>query len=227
MSIQPFPFFLHTTALCVMTYGYLMLPDVVANKPMSEMRGGHFQFLTIQGLCVAWLTMLASIGCDLMPTSKILRSAKRALLMCALPLAIVISVIYWTLLLAMPHLILPADPNAATGAEPTASSAVPESQRLPLQTDLALHAAPAIALFIDFYFFQRKYPKNVSRYGAMILAAVLGTWYSCWVEYCASYNGMFPYPFLTHNTFNVRVGIYIGASTFAAVAFTVLNALHS
>ncbi len=114
-------------------------------------------------------------------------------------LAIVISVIYWTLLLAMPHLILPDDPNTATGAEPTASSAVPESQRLPLQTDLALHAAPAIALFIDFYFFQRKYPKNISCYGAMVLAAVLGTWYSCWVEYCASYNGMCTYFVLNLN----------------------------
>ena len=52
MSVQPLPFMLHTTALSVMTYCYLMLPDVVAGKLMHEMRGGHFQFLTIQG-CVS------------------------------------------------------------------------------------------------------------------------------------------------------------------------------
>ncbi|KAI0748291.1 FAR-17a/AIG1-like protein [Daedaleopsis nitida] len=223
MSVKPFPLLLHTTAVIVMTYGYLNLPDMVANIPMANMRGGHFQFLTIQGLAVAWLTMAMSIACDLAPSSKLLKSMKRAFLMSALPLAIVISVIYWTLLLAFPHLILPEDPNAT---EPTSAKSVSEPQRLPLQTDLALHAAPAVTLFVDFYFLQRKYSKNTSRYGSLLLAAIVGTWYACWVEYCASYNGMFPYPFLTHSPFHVRVVIYIGASSFAAVAFMVLNVLH-
>ncbi len=66
---------------------------------------------------------------------------------------------------------------------------MPEPQRLPLSTDLALHAAPAISLIIDFYLLERKYPKSVSRYGSFVLAAIVGTWYACWVEYCASYNG--------------------------------------
>ncbi len=49
MSIKLFPFLLHTTAATVMMYGYAHLPDVVANMPMANMKGGHFQFLTIQG----------------------------------------------------------------------------------------------------------------------------------------------------------------------------------
>lgn len=114
-------------------------------------------------------------------------------------LAIVISVIYWTLLLALPHLILPADPNATV---PTSASAVPEPQRLPLRTDLALHAAPAISMIIDFYFLERKYPKSISRYGSLVVAAVLGTWYACWVEYCASFNGMCTWQ---SNAFPVRL----------------------
>ncbi|RPD66307.1 hypothetical protein L226DRAFT_195280 [Lentinus tigrinus ALCF2SS1-7] len=240
MSVKLVPFLLHTTAAAVMTYGYIHLPDVVANMPMANMKGGHFQFLTIQGLCIAWIAMILSICCDLVPSSSeclcyranspipivlpgILKSAKRACLMSALPLAIVISVVYWTLLLLLPHLILMADPNAS---EPTSSSTMPEPQRLPLSTDLALHAAPAIALIIDFYLLERKYPKTVSRYGSFVFAAVVGTWYACWVEYCASYNGFFPYPFLTQNPFNARVAIYVGASTFAALAFMALNALH-
>ena len=133
--------------------------------------------------------------------AEILKNAKRALLMGALPvrstffalfflnaqthiqLAIVISAIYWTLLLAFPHLILLEDPEASSAAT------VPEPERLPLHTDLAIHAAPAISLIIDFYYFEQRYSKNVSRYGALCLAAVLGTWYACWVEHCASYNG--------------------------------------
>ncbi|KAI0724063.1 FAR-17a/AIG1-like protein [Cerioporus squamosus] len=223
MSVKSLPFLLHTTAAAVMAYGYIHLPDVVANMPMANMKGGHFQFLTIQGLCIAWITMVLSVGCDIIPSSRFLKSAKRAFLMSALPLAIVISVIYWTLLLLLPHLILMPDPNAS---EPTSASAMPEPQRLPLSTDLALHAAPAVSLIIDFYFLERKYPKSVSRYGSFVLAAVVGTWYACWVEYCASYNGFFPYPFLTQSPFNVRVVIYSGASLFAAVAFIAINALH-
>ena len=143
----------------------------------------------------------------------------------------------------MPQMILMGPPNSER--EPSASKTLPEPERLPLQTDLALHAAPALALIIDFYFLERKYPKFVSQYGSLILASALGTWYACWVEYCASYNGVcayhvnsviqvirvltvevVPYPFLTYSPFNVRVAIYAGASLFAAVAFMVINALH-
>ena len=87
-GLRFYPFLLHTTAAAVMAYGYLHLPDVVANVPMHNMKGGHFQFLTIQGyvrlhvswqpsrlttgrrLCVAWITMVLSVGCDLIPFSS-------------------------------------------------------------------------------------------------------------------------------------------------------------
>ncbi|PIL24148.1 hypothetical protein GSI_13901 [Ganoderma sinense ZZ0214-1] len=225
MSASPqfFPFLLHTTAVAVMVYGYLHLPDVVGTMQMDKIKGGHFQFLTIQGLCVACIAMVLSVACDLIPSAKILRTAKRAVLMSALPLSIVISAIYWTLLLTMPHMILTESPSERM---PTSSHTVPELERLDLTTDLALHAAPAISLIVDFYALEPKYPKFASRYGSVVVAAILGTWYACWVEYCASFNGMFPYPFLTYNPFNIRVAIYFGASLFAALAFMVMNALH-
>ena len=85
--------------------------------------------------------------------------------------------------MAFPHLILLEDP------EPSSVSGVAKPERLPLHTDLAIHAVPAISLIIDFYLLEKKYAKNVSRYGALSLAAVLGAWYASWVEHCASYNG--------------------------------------
>ncbi|KAI0636804.1 FAR-17a/AIG1-like protein [Trametes polyzona] len=213
---------LHATAVSVMTYGYINLPDMILNIRMSEMKGGHFQFLTIQGLALAWMTMVLSLAGDFIP-SRFLRNAKRIGLMLALPLSIVISTIYWNLLLFMPHMIIMSDPEATT---PTSSDRVPEPARLPLSVDLALHAAPAVSMFIDFYFFERRYSKSVSRWGSIVLAALAGSWYSWWVEHCASYNGFFPYPFLTENPFNIRVLIYAAATAFAAVSFMVLNALH-
>ncbi|KAI0327178.1 hypothetical protein GY45DRAFT_1347945 [Cubamyces sp. BRFM 1775] len=214
---------LHATGAAVMTYGYLHLPDVVANIRMAQTRGGHFQFLTIQGLCLAWITMLLSLASDLTPTSKTLRRAKRTMLMIALPISIVISTVYWSLLTFMPHMILMSDPETTV---PTSSGRVPKPERIPLHVDLALHAAPAISMFIDFYFLEPRFPKTVSRKGAIILSGIFGTWYSFCVEYCASYNGFFPYPFLTENPFNIRVLIYLAATSFAALSFMVLNAAH-
>lgn len=49
MPVNPRAVLLHATGVAVMTYGYMNLPDMIANIRMAEMKGGHFQFLTIQG----------------------------------------------------------------------------------------------------------------------------------------------------------------------------------
>ncbi|KAI9065112.1 hypothetical protein FKP32DRAFT_1590866 [Trametes sanguinea] len=223
MSVNSRAAFLHGASAAIMTYGYLNLPDMIANIRMAEMKGGHFAFLTVQGLCLAWGTMVLSLGTDLFPTSRLLRTAKRTLLMIALPIAIVVSVVYWGLLLLMPNMILMSDPETTT---PTSSSRIPRPEQLPLQVDLAIHAVPAISMFVDFYFFESRYSKTASRWGVLVLSAVCSIWYSTWVEYCASFNGFFPYPFLTHNPFPIRVAIYVAATLFAAVSFMALNAAH-
>ena len=107
-----------------------------------------------------------------------------------LQISIVISTVYWTLLTFMPHMILMSDPETTV---PTSSGRVPKPERIPLHVDLALHAAPAISMFIDFYFLEPRFPKTVSRKGTIILSAIFGTWYSFCVEYCASYNGFCEY----------------------------------
>ncbi|KAG8217835.1 hypothetical protein J3R82DRAFT_6000, partial [Butyriboletus roseoflavus] len=70
-------------------------------------------------------------------------------------LAFVISSIYWSLLLLFPHLILhPVDePHSLpdTTAQP---------MRLPITTDLALHASPLFTLLIDFFVFESKFSKT-------------------------------------------------------------------
>ena len=105
----------------------------------------------------------------------------------------------------MPHMILMGPPSERV---PTSSHTIPEPERLDLTTDLALHAAPAISLIIDFYALEPKYSKFASRYFSVIVAAVLGTWYSCWVEYCASFNGMCAYP-----SFSISMGSTLTAGT--------------
>ena len=73
--------------------------------------------------------------------------------------------------------------------EPTSSNAVPKFIRLDLNVDLALHAVPALTLFLDFILFERPYSHKAARRGAPLLSVLAALWYGSWVEYCASYNG--------------------------------------
>ncbi|OJA10951.1 hypothetical protein AZE42_04646 [Rhizopogon vesiculosus] len=220
---RPEALFLHGVALAVMAYGFLRSKTLPLNDRIETQTGGHFQFLTIQGLAAAWLTMAIGIGCDLLPSFTALRTAKRAFLMISLPVAIVVSAVYWSLFFFFPFLILP--PQVAA-SEPSSSSAVPELLRIPLNVDLCLHVTPAVTLLADFLLFEKKYTKKQVQIGAPLVAFLAGTWYACWVEYCASYNKTFPYPFLTDNPLNIRIGIYASVSFVAWRCFRLVNAVH-
>ncbi|GLB35054.1 putative MFS general substrate transporter [Lyophyllum shimeji] len=206
----------------VMAFGFSSLDKLMINASIGTQYGGHFQFLTIQGLVIALLTMVVSLLLDLFPSSQVLRKCKRALFIVAMPLSVVISTIYWTLLLLFPTLILPPQPSGST---PTASADL--LLYLPLEIDLALHATPALTLLADFILFETSYSKRSLITTAPLAALLFGVWYSCWVEHCARSNGgIFPYPFLTENPIEIRLAIYAGACTLAYASFWAINSLH-
>ncbi|KAJ6630680.1 FAR-17a/AIG1-like protein [Mycena sp. CBHHK59/15] len=209
---------LHVNAICVMTYGYKALNGLSINTWIESQYGGHFQFLTIQGLAVAWLTMFIGLVEDFFPSIYGVRVVKRSLFIIAMPTETIISSIYWTLLLTFPHLILQGMPS-----ESASTSVI---QRIPLRMDLALHAAPALALLADFMIFERRYRKADILYVAPVLTFLCTMWYGWWAEHCASINGTFPYPFLTQNPLEIRLRIYAGAGTVAFLSFYALNILH-
>ncbi|KAF7304802.1 MFS general substrate transporter [Mycena kentingensis (nom. inval.)] len=97
---------------------------------------------------------------------------------------------------------------------------------VPLPTDICLHAIPCLSLLADFFLFERKYGRMSMTTVAPILSLLCTAWYGWWVERCASFNGHFPYPFLTMNPFEIRVRIYGGAGIMAYGTFYALNALH-
>lgn len=59
---------------------------------------------------------------------------------------------------------------------------------IPLDIDLALHAAPAIALTLDFFLFERKYSQKATYVLAPLVALVYAIWYGWWVERCGARN---------------------------------------
>ncbi|KAJ7156098.1 FAR-17a/AIG1-like protein [Mycena crocata] len=180
---------------------------------ITSQYGGHFQFLTIQGLGLACLTMIVGLLEDFLSSIPGIRAIKRALLIAAMSIATIVSSIYWTLLLSFPHLIMEA--KESTGAP-----------LLPLSIDLCLHAAPCLTLVADFMFFERKYGRKSTRYTAPAVILLYTVGYGWWAEHCASKNGAFPYPFLTINPLKIRLRIYAGAGTLAYTSFYTLNALH-
>ena len=97
----------------------------------------------------------------------------------------VISLIYWPLVILYPQLILP---QASASAHPAEIS--PPLVRLPLWVDLALHAMPSLSILADFFLFESKYQWKDVHVGAPITTATFALWYSLWVEHCGKRNGV-------------------------------------
>lgn len=216
---QPAALVLHASAAYVMYWGFVALDDAEVGQWIRSQKGQHFQFLTIHGLAAAWLTMVVSLIADAFPHQSVLRDAKRGLLMMSMPLAVTVSAIYWSLIAIARELLLM---DELLTSEHTAMAAY---MRIPFGVDLALHVVPGAALVLDFFFFERRYTKYQAARVAPITAILVGVWYVSLVEYCAGYNGRFPYPFLDNPVY-IRMSIYIGAVLQAIVTFRVLNYLH-
>jgi hypothetical protein len=84
----------------------------------------------------------------------------------------------------MPALLTQAG-HAADDQVPASTDAL----RLPLTVDLALHAAPGIFLFLDFFLFEKRYSKKQASYGAPAVSILSTIWYVSFAEYFASING--------------------------------------
>ncbi|KJA27534.1 hypothetical protein HYPSUDRAFT_35449 [Hypholoma sublateritium FD-334 SS-4] len=213
---------LRGVAVNIMFQGFRAIQKLPINGVMVSQYGGHFQYLTIQGLILASISMVLGMVFSIFSDLTVLYAAKRYVSMVALPVSVVISLIYWSLLLLFPSLIIPAMGADATGS----SSAAPLLFYLPLHVDLSLHAVPAISLILDFFLFEKKYSQREVGV-APFVAVAFASWYAIWVEYCSKMNGgIFPYPFLTENTQAGRIAIYIGATVFSLFSFNLINRLH-
>lgn len=87
-------------------------------------------------------------------------------------------------------MILAARPIAgdSSGAlEPSSSELA--ILRIPLKTDLALHAVPAISLLVDFFFVERRYSHRQAVWGGIAMTVLACSTYAPWIEYCSKFNG--------------------------------------
>ncbi len=129
--------------------------------------GGNFQFLTIVGLALALVSFISGALADL-TLQPVLFQTKNLVAVCAAPLEVLISILYWGLCLVDKHLV------------------VPPGVHLPLLADLGFHAAPAVLLTLDLMLLSP--PWAIKAQGAMAVSGALAFLYWGWIEYCFSHN---------------------------------------
>lgn len=194
----------HGVSLGILTYALRRLP-VHANMSGFDVEtqfGSHYQFLTVLGLWFSRLTTLFAISSDIYPSSNGMRKFKTMLMALTMPAEVLISMLYWPILLLDPSLLIP--PRKVMNPDNPAQF-IWETVRLPLLDDLAFHAAPAIFLVLDYLIFEPPFPQEIH---PAAVSAFSTAAYGIWVEICASKNGTYPYPLLGILSDVQRIGLY-------------------
>lgn len=206
-------------------YGVESFPKI---EWIADSKCGQSQFLTIISIIASMVAMALALLADI-PGLKSLRKLQRPLLAITLPVSCIVTLIYWSLLIFIPSLIIPAesvqlDPSLDLAGTP---QVLPESTRLPLAHDFLLHVVPTAAQILDFLLFHRSYPKRTLSFSAPIVHAIAGICYAFFIEFHCSVDGTYPYPFLAIAPSYVRIIIYVAATLLSIVSLRFLNGLHS
>ncbi|ORZ03169.1 FAR-17a/AIG1-like protein [Syncephalastrum racemosum] len=169
----------------------LYAANFVYENPYAVGFGGHFQYLTIIGLTTATLAFGLKLCRFALPGA--LPRLHETLSHLAIPVEGSISLLYWTMVLVDPGLLIPED--------------VPP---IPMILDCALHLYPAVFLWSDFLIFNLEFKRSYQH-----VAAIYGftLFYLAWSWMCQLQNGYWPYPFLDQVTLVVRLLIYFSAGT--------------
>ncbi|RFU28959.1 hypothetical protein B7463_g7398, partial [Scytalidium lignicola] len=165
---------LHVVGLLFFAAAFSWLPNIT--NPLHDGFGGSYQFLTIIALTLSTITFLVGFLADV-SLSAPLFALKNIFSICATPLEMLVTILYWSLRAIDKRFV------------------VPPGHELPFIPDLGFHAMPGIMLTLDLMLLSP--PLTIKAYGAMTLDSALIFLYWGWVEYCFSLNGWYPYPLLT------------------------------
>lgn len=137
----------HVLALIVFTYAFQSLDEIagISGLDIDAMFGGHYQFLTILGLWVSRLAMIAALINDFTPSKYSFKKTKSFICVAALPTETLISLLYWTVMAISPDLLVP--PRQVVDPENPAQM-INITVRIPMKMDLSMHAAPALFLLV-------------------------------------------------------------------------------
>ncbi|KAI9247051.1 FAR-17a/AIG1-like protein-domain-containing protein [Sporodiniella umbellata] len=167
--------------------------------------GGPYQYLTILGLSTATIAFALKILRYF--SAEFSAVAYTIVTNIATPLEGLISVLYWSLLMLDPKLLMPED-----------------MPPISLDVDFALHLFPALFLWLDFLMFDIHFVRSQAH---ILVIAAFTVFYFVWSWYCYSINGMWPYPFLGDFTFLMRSGFFIGSGLLCWLMYEVGAYVHT
>ncbi|EFX05504.1 integral membrane protein [Grosmannia clavigera kw1407] len=202
---RTFSYLFHLAGVCsfMSSLVYIFLfPQIPAGS-----FGGDFQYLTILGLALSFLTFMVAYAADISLLPEVF-ATKNKLAVCVAPLEVLISILYWGLRAYDKNLVFPPDLEV----------------ELPLLADIGFHAAPAAFLALDLLLFSP--PWTISPRDALELSLVLALTYWSWVEICFSYNHFYPYPIFELLNKPQRMGLFGFSALLMTGSTVMLKALY-
>jgi len=152
---------LHVLGLVAFTAMFFMLD--IFPTPLRDSFGGDLKFLTILGLSLSRVTFFIGLLADLTLNQQLF-AIKNVLSICATPLEVLVSILYWGITAIDRSLV------------------VPDEIHLPFGMDFGMHAMPAIMLTLDLLLLSP--PWTVKAYHAMALSMTIAFAYWIWMEIC-------------------------------------------
>ncbi|KAK6703673.1 hypothetical protein SNK04_013604 [Fusarium graminearum] len=171
----------------------------------SRSFGWYFQLLTVVGLALSLVTFSLGLVADLVPANT-LSKAKDAVAVLATPLEVLIAVLYWSIRMHNPSLLMPED----LVIDP-----------LP---DLGFHLVPAVLLALDLVLWSPR--ATITTRNMMSLSTVLAVVYWCWIEFCFYKNGWYPYPMMDQFSAIQRVVIFVASAGLLTASSSALQYVH-
>ncbi|CAO1635493.1 unnamed protein product [Parajaminaea phylloscopi] len=213
-------------ASCSFAFSQFHELEQLAGIDLSSQFGGHYQFLTNISLVLTFVTLLLGMTRAVSPSLPLTRELKTVATAITMPIEVIVSLLYWTVLAIDPTLLIPSRevPDPLNPGQ-----FVTETVRLPLLTDLCMHAFPAILLSVDYLAFSAPLPlrrPNILSSWPIWTSIISTISYCLWAEVCKAHNGQYPYPLLSVLSTTHRVTLYIGCALTMAVVLVTTDAVH-
>ncbi|CEP15021.1 hypothetical protein [Parasitella parasitica] len=189
MMPHPVSLAFNTIGLVSNVYALCNMNANAFENPYANGFGGQYQYLTIIGLATATIAFGLKIMRYFVP--KFSPLIYEVVTNIATPLEGLISVLYWSMTLIDPHLLVPED--------------VPG---IPFLLDCAFHLFPAVFLWVDFLAFDIDFKRSNAHVGVIYGFAVF---YFCWAWICYQVNGFWAYPFLGELSTSMRAAFFVAS----------------
>ena len=185
--------------VCVYGYWTVLSHPLLALK-MESTYGGKYEFLTMLGLYLTILTLIASVISNFIPIKGIVSF----LLALSFPVEGVVTVFYWVLYFYDPSLLHMGE------------------IRISLPTNLAIHLIPGIALWTEFLTMKDFRHSRYHIYYSGLLCAM----YYWWVHFLFEKNDQWVYPLLGVLSPSDRFLFFIASALFNTALYMFGLFLH-